>query len=172
MTPQELQRLFELHADRLVLIARSLGEPAEDAVQEAFIALASQKSLPDDVFAWLVRVARNRLIQWQRQAKKRRDLLREHSVQQDWFDGEVVWIDRRLDAKEVTQALCEIEPTTREVIVMHLWGEMTFDQIAETTGLSRSSAHRAYQQGIERLRSAFSSTDSTQPETSPLEQPS
>lgn len=67
-----LAELWDDHSDRLLLIARSIGGPAEDAVQEAFVALASQAIMPTDPMAWLVRVTRNRLLQWHRSGKRRR----------------------------------------------------------------------------------------------------
>ena len=37
LDPNQLNEAWDQHADRLLLIARSLGEPAEDAVREAFV---------------------------------------------------------------------------------------------------------------------------------------
>ena len=41
----------------------------------------------------------------------------------------------------------------REVIVAHLWGGLTFEQIAEVAGCSSSTAHRSYSAGLATLRS-------------------
>jgi RNA polymerase sigma-70 factor (ECF subfamily) len=149
-----LAEIWDAHADRLVLIARSIGGPAEDAVQEAFIALAGQSELPRDPLAWLVRVTRNQLLQNHRRNRRRRT---RESVACDppWFDCEILSVDRRLDAREVTAALLAISSPAREVIVMHLWGEMTFESIAEVIGVSRASAHRAFVGGIETLKREF-----------------
>ena len=140
--PNTLSEIWDAHADRLLLIARSIGGPAEDAVQEAFVALATQRVLPQDPMAWLVRVTRNRLLQWHRGNRRRRN--RETSVcALPWFECEVISIERKLDARDVTAALLALSSPEREVIVMHLWGEMTFESIAEVIGSSRASAHRA-----------------------------
>ena len=40
----------------------------------------------------------------------------------------------------------------REVIVAHLWGGLTFEQIAEVSGTSSSTAHRLYGSGLSTLR--------------------
>ena len=58
-------------------------------------------------------------------------------------------------AQVVTEALKELSQQQREVIVMHLWGELSFDVIAETIGGSRSSAHRAFRQGILEMQKRF-----------------
>ena len=151
-----LAEIWDENSDRLLLIARSMGGPAEDAVQEAFVSLARQSELPDDPLAWLVRVARNRLLQWHRGNRRRR--AREEFVgDRSWFDYEILSVERRLDGREVTRALIAMSSPEREIIVMHLWGDMTFESIAEVIGVSRASAHRAFVRGLETLKEQFSS---------------
>lgn len=151
--PEDLSRLWREHAARLLLIVRAIGEPAEDAVQEAFVRLAQQSTLPEDPLAWMVRVARNQLLQWHR-AGTRRDRRHEHSAaMRSWFietdpaDG--------LSAEELTLELRDLPDQQREIVVLHLWGEMSFEQIAETVSTSRSTAHRRYLEAIRCLRDRF-----------------
>jgi DNA-directed RNA polymerase specialized sigma24 family protein len=40
----------------------------------------------------------------------------------------------------------------REVIVAHLWGGLTFEEIGQVSGTSSSSAHRLYAAGLSALR--------------------
>lgn len=149
-----LRALWDEHADRLLLIARAFGEPAEDAVQEAFVALASQDRLPDDPLAWLAAVARNRLRGWRRSLLRRRD--RESAASaRSWFCGTAVIVDQKIDGDVVTAALMQMPSPQREIIVMHLWGEMTFESIAGVVGGSRASAHRKFQRGIDDLKKQF-----------------
>lgn len=152
--PETLAEVWDANADRLLLIARSIGGPSEDAVQEAFVALATQPVLPRDPMAWMVRVTRNRLLQWQRGNRRRRD--RETAVcEASWFDCDLLKVEQKLDGREVTTALLCLPSPDREVIVMHLWGEMTFESIAEVIGGSRASAHRAFGRGLETLKMKF-----------------
>ncbi len=149
-----LAELWDDHSDRLLLVARSIGGPAEDAVQEAFVALAGQGQSPDDPMAWLVRVTRNRLLQWHRTAKRRR--ARESAVgAKPWFDHETQSAQQRLDGAEVTAALQRLPSPDREIIVMHLWGEMSFESIAVVVGGSRAKAHRTFTRGIQTLQCQF-----------------
>jgi DNA-directed RNA polymerase specialized sigma24 family protein len=53
---------------------------------------------------------------------------------------------------EVAAALGDLPLSQRESIVAHLWGGLTFEQIADVTGTSASTAHRQYQAGILELR--------------------
>lgn len=151
VSPLILADLWNEHATQLTLIARSLGGPAEDAVQEAFISLAAQPTLPDDPKAWLVRVTRNQLLQWHRSDRRRRR--RESVVQHEsWFDSDAMTAQQRIEAMEVTRVLQTLPSPDREIIVMHLWGEMTFDSIAKVVGGSRANAHRRFNRGLQTLR--------------------
>lgn len=150
----KLTEIWDACADRLLLIARSMGESPEDAVQEAFIALARQDTPPDDPLAWLVTVARNYQRQLHRRNRRRRE--RETRVSRfGWFDREVNLVDSRMDARSVTEALLRLPSPRREVIVMRLWGEMTFEAIAEVVELSRATVHREFHAGLESLKQTF-----------------
>jgi RNA polymerase sigma factor (sigma-70 family) len=159
--PIQLRQIWSTHGDRLTLIARSIvdSQDAEDAVQEAFVSLAVQTMLPDDPLAWLVRVVRNQLLQWRRSQGRRRRR-EQQRLQRDpgasaWFVQPQLAIDQTLDAVEVANALRDLPEDQREVIVMHLWGEMTFERIAAVLGGSRSTVHRLYARGLIRLKQRF-----------------
>lgn len=152
--PAILAEIWRTHVDRLLLIARSIGGPAEDAVQEAFVELAARQELPDDSMAWLVKVTRNRLLQWHRGNRRRRN--RESLVgHQTWFDGGVRSSDRRLDGEEVASAIQAMPSPDREIIVMHIWGEMSFESIARVVGGSRAKAHRTFRRQMQNLKEQF-----------------
>lgn len=157
--PQTLSRLWRRHVDRLLIVARGIGEPAEDAVQEAFLQLTRQAMLPDDPLAWLVRVTRNQLLQWQRSGTRRTARERRAAdpagATSPWLDSPQDRVEDRLDGALVTERLRQLPAGVREVMVMHLWGELTFQQIAPIVGRSRSSVHRQYQQGLRQLRCHF-----------------
>ncbi|XZE52418.1 RNA polymerase sigma factor [Planctomycetaceae bacterium SH139] len=151
--PAILAELWRAHAGRLLVIARSVGEPAEDAVQEAFTSLATQGKLPDDPLAWLVRVSRNQLLSWQRKRQSQANYQLVVAPQQNWFSDAGAELDSQLDGQQVTVWLQMLPTDERQVIVMHLWGGLTFRQIAATTDCSLATANRLYHSGLERLRS-------------------
>jgi RNA polymerase sigma-70 factor (ECF subfamily) len=66
-----------------------------------------------------------------------------------WF---VAGSDATLDSEAVTAALQTLPAEQREVIVTHLWGGLTFEQIGELVGNSASTAHRWYLAGLSALR--------------------
>jgi RNA polymerase sigma factor (sigma-70 family) len=150
--PQTLQRLWIEHADRLLLVARSIGEPAEDAVQEAFVRLATQEQLPREPLAWLVRVTRNQLLAWRREGSRRRQRESLRAAERPWWQSAGGAAERDAEVEEAAERLRRLPAAERQVIVMHLWGGLTFQQIAEIVGSSRSGVHRQYQRALDQLR--------------------
>ena len=41
----------------------------------------------------------------------------------------------------------------REIIILHLWGGLTFRQVAEVLQISAATVHRRYQGALQALRS-------------------
>ena len=148
MGPELLGRLFDEHAPALVLYARQWSNRPEDAVQDAFVALARQSRPPDRVVPWLYRVVRNGSIAAARGDRRRRRREALASGREAWFAS----ADERIDAADATRLLSDLEPDAREVVVARLWGGLTFDEIARLQGCSLSAAHRRYHAGLARLQ--------------------
>jgi RNA polymerase sigma-70 factor (ECF subfamily) len=123
------------------------GPEAEDAVQEAFLSLARQSVLPDQVAAWLHRVVRNAALSAGRSRHRRKAREARASSGEAWFSA----VDDQLDAQSATRLMAELELHCREVIVARIWGGLTFDQIARLQGCSLTTAHRRFQQGLAQL---------------------
>lgn len=151
--------MWNQHADRLLLIVRGFGEPAEDAVQEAFVRLAAQDEVPEETLAWLVRVARNQLLQWWRSDARSRNREQERGHAIEWFAEGM--LDDALDAATVTEGLQQLCEVNRAALMMHIWGGLSFEQIAAILGVSRSTAHRHYMRAMEELRAKFQSSNNS-----------
>lgn len=149
----QLSKAWEDCADRLLLIARSFGKSGEDAVQEAFLALSRQPKLPDEPLAWLVKVTRNQVLQWNRSEQRRTKRHFARAIEFAWFENDE---QIGIDSKEVGEALKKLPTELSEVVTMHLWGQLTFEQIADVVGSSRSTVHRRYTEAIQTLRERFS----------------
>ena len=57
--------------------------------------------------------------------------------------------------------LQELPVEQREVIVLKLWGDLTFQQIAETTGAPLNTVAARYRYGLAKLRAEFETHQST-----------
>jgi RNA polymerase sigma factor (sigma-70 family) len=147
--PELLGRLFDAHAPALRLYARQWcdGADADDAVQEAFVSLARQTVLPDEIAAWLHRVVKNAVLSAGRSRRRRARRETLVSSGEVWFSS----VDDLIDARSATRLLGELDLEVREVIIARLWGGLTFDQIGRLQGCSLTTAHRRYQDGLARL---------------------
>ena len=52
----------------------------------------------------------------------------------------------------IDEALLTLSDEQREVVVMRIWGELTFPQIGEVLSISASTADTRYRAGLKRLR--------------------
>jgi RNA polymerase sigma factor (sigma-70 family) len=150
MSPEVLGRLLDEHAAPLTLYARQWCTAPEDVVQEAFVKLVGQHRPPDKPVSWLYRVVRNGAISVARSALRRRRHEAAVAAQTPaWFapnDSAV------LDGETAAAALQALPLEQREVIVAHLWGGLTFEEVGALVGASSSTAHRWYLAGLAALR--------------------
>ena len=150
MGPEQLGRLADEHAAALILYARQWCTAPEDVVQEAFLKLVLQKRAPERAVAWLFRVVRNGAIsagrsEWRRHRREATVAARGAM----WFSPSE---PPGLDGEQAAAALETLPAQQREVIVAHLWGGLTFEEIAQVMEASSSSTHRWYLAGLATLR--------------------
>ena len=164
LSSKELAELWKSHSAALLLIARGhcgaiANGAAEDCVQEAFVRLATQDPEPRDPAGWLVTSVRNAAIDAIRSQQRR--IRREQAVAADspqWLEpigagsSASSMSPDQVTTDELQQALRQLDDVTRDIVVSHLWNEMTFRQIAEVFELSPATAHRKYEAGIAQLR--------------------
>lgn len=142
-----IAELFDRHAAALALYAAQWTHSPDDCVQEALIELARQPRAPDNPAAWLFRVVRNRALNASRAARRRT------AHEQEAASGHPV--RRGADSPtrvELADALAALGPTAREIVVLRVWGQLSWQEIAELVGGSKSSAQRHYVESLERLR--------------------
>lgn len=136
----------------LLLFARQWdAASAEDIVQDAVLRLVrSVEERPQNVSAWLFTVVRNEAVDRLREKKRfDRHVERYAEAAKPWFEPES---DSRLDGEQVAAELERLPREQREIIVAHLWGCLSFEEIGPLVGVSRSTAHRRYVEGINALR--------------------
>ena len=146
VSPQQLGELFARHAAALALYAAQWTNQPDDCVQEALIELARQPAAPENPPAWLYRVVRNRALNAGRAARRRLT----HEQQAGARDE-----SRRVGGEgnvELLDALATLDATAREIVVLRVWGQLAWQEIADVVGGSKSSAQRNYVQALDRLR--------------------
>ncbi|HEY4232318.1 MAG TPA: sigma-70 family RNA polymerase sigma factor [Lacipirellulaceae bacterium] len=168
MGTSDLERLTQAVAGRaagLALYARQWVDAAtaEDVVQEALVALvahhqrwrnfADPGSRLEKPLAWIYRTVRNGAIDRARSAARRRR--REQAVAQmrgSWFE---LRPDVQLDSQAAEQALRQLPAEHREVVVLRIWNDLRFVEIAEILGLGVSTVHDRYNAALKQLRLAL-----------------
>src|SRR5205814_6906694 len=124
---------------------------AEDVVQEAFIRFWRSRGTVADPVASLFACVKHCALDWQR--SRRRQLRREEQAArpeaEPLFVGSSECGERRA---AIEDALRELPADQAEVLVLKIWGELTFPQIAEALDISPNTAASRYRYAIVKLR--------------------
>jgi RNA polymerase sigma-70 factor (ECF subfamily) len=146
------ERLYEDKAAQLLLYARALGlalSEAEDVVQETFVALLALENIPENPEHYAFRAVRNRALNYRRSLWRR--VAREvESIR--WFEKNETETPEECEAM---RCLAKLPPEQREVIVLKIWSEYTFEQIAEMLDISPNTVAGRYRYGLEKLRNCL-----------------
>jgi len=149
----EIELSYRRYGPALLLFAEGLaGERsrAQDVVHQVFLKLLETGRLHDtlDAKAYLFRCVRNAVLN-DRKARQRDVVL----------DPECAWFEppNRDYAAELNlrRALWGLPEDQREVTILHVWGELTFAQIAEVLGISANTVASRYRYALARLREAM-----------------
>ena len=151
---REAQRRFE--RPLLAYAARLMGsvDRARDVVQDAFTRLCDQTSSEVQLPQWLFAVCRNRALDLRRKEK--------HVTQVDELPEQAADDDpsRHLLKQEasarVLKFLDALPPNQREVIRLKFQSSLSYQQIAEVTGLSASNVGFLIHTGLKTLRERMS----------------
>jgi len=154
-----LQRIYEKYRDYLLTLGMALVNDtatAEDALHDVFVAFAqagARFQLHGSLRAYLATCVVNR-IRDQMRAKRRRGLpLDEEIPLESDFDPP----DQRILSDErsrlVARALARLPEEQREIIALHLNGQLKLREIARLQEVPLTTVRGRYRHGIERLRS-------------------
>ena len=142
-------QLYERKAAQLILYGRALGlahSEAEDVLQETFVRLLQESRPPENPEHYTVRAFRNNALNYKRSLWRRltRELESSRWFEQSGFEtpGE----------RAAMRCLEKLPSEQREVIVLKIWHDYTFDQVAELLRLSPNTAAGRYRYGMQKLR--------------------
>jgi len=157
----ERTRLAEIYDSTVPKLHRFLCgflgsiEDAEDVIQNVFSSLMKQNTNEiDDVEAYLWTAARN---QARKLCRKRKESFLIP------VDKEVVHNSDQTDIEETLRSLPDEQ---REVVILHVFEELTFPEIADYLEISTNTANSRFRYAKEKLkRSLHDSLSTTQPTT-------
>lgn len=151
--PSALGSLYDLTAARLLRYANTLTrnrEDAEDVLQAAMVRVSLHpRALAQAKYPWayFLRIVRNEALSIARRRKPAQMLtpLTEPAAADD----------SRVDAEELRQqvrrAVRRLPPSQAEVVVLRIWEEMTFLEIATVLGQSPNTVASRYRYALEKL---------------------
>src|SRR5262249_7603592 len=122
-----------------------------DAVQEAFVRFWGSRHRASDPTAYLYACVKHCALDWQRKRHRqsRRELVVARAGGESLFARGLAQDERRA---AIDAAVRTIPETQREVLVMKIWGGLTFPQIALTLGISANTAASRYRYALAKLR--------------------
>lgn len=144
--PRAFAELFDRHAGALGgYAARRLGPDAgQDILSETFlVAFARRESFDtawESALPWLYGIA-SRLIRKHRatEAKHLRSSAefarREEFVSHGDLDSTIARLDAELSTRELAPRIAALPAKERETLLLHAWGDLTYEEIAEALGV-------------------------------------
>jgi RNA polymerase sigma-70 factor (ECF subfamily) len=160
-----LLRIYEKYRDSLMILAIALSHDvslAEDAVHDVFVAFAQNIAsfkLTGSLKAYLARCVANRvrdLMRTRHSRAKALNSVRACSAGVDLSEPSGL-ITCSEELRLLSSALAELPDEQREVIVLHIHGQMRFRIIAKSLGISVNTVKGRYRYGIRKLRSILNS---------------
>ncbi len=150
---ERIQELVEDQAPGLKLYARTLGadpQSAEDVVADAFLGLWKQLvagRLIESPAAYLAQSVRHGVARRGQREARRREIERETS-HADWFADEQ-GLER---AGHTAALLAGLSDAQREVVVLRIWADLTFQEISTALGIPLSTAGHRYRTALAAMR--------------------
>lgn len=165
---QWCRQLYEEHAAGLLLYGRALGlghAESEDVIQETFLALLKLEDTPSNARHYLIRAFRNRALNCKRGLFRR--LARELESKR-WFE---ISPDENPLERAAMETLTSLPRDQKEVVVLKVWNQMTFEAIGELLNISPNTAAGRYRYGVQKLRDRLSRDAYVPERNSPFGEP-
>jgi RNA polymerase sigma-70 factor (ECF subfamily) len=144
------------HGPALVLLARQWvpdRADAEDIVQEAFVRFWRARHRAADPVAYLYACVKRFAWEWlrgkRRRARREQAVARPELASGELFAGPSEQAERRA---AIADALGRLPEAQREVVVMKIWGELSFPQIAAALAIPVDTAASRYRYALAKLR--------------------
>ena len=149
MNRGEAHRWYDEHGPALLAYAAALlrdPSAAEDVLHQVFLQLLRGRvAISGDPAPYLFRAVRNTALNHLRGQSREVELA-----------GGGVWLESPDGSRETSlalqSALKALPDEQREMVVLKVWGQMTFEEAANVVGISPNTAASRYRYGLEKLK--------------------
>ena len=155
----EIEALYRQHGAALLLFASAISgnrARAQDAVHQVFLNAIENGSVSQAINkkAYLFACVRNAVLNDTKVQDRNMPL----DVDSAWFSPP----DRDYAGEQnLRRALGELPDDQREVTVLHVWGELTFSEIAALLGVSPNTAASRYRYALAKLRGSMQAKENS-----------
>jgi RNA polymerase sigma-70 factor, ECF subfamily len=149
----EIEVLYRRHGAALLLFAAAISGDrgrAQDALQQVFLKAIENGNLSQatNIKAYLFACVRNAVLNDAKLQQRSVPL----EVDSAWFSPP----DRDYAAEQnLRRALFDLPDDQREVIVLRVWGELTFAEIGDLVGVSSNTVASRYRYALAKLRDSM-----------------
>ncbi len=156
----ELEQVYRQHRQALFSLALTItgcSELAEDAVHDAFVRLCGMQESPSGrLEAYVFAAVRNSAVDYCRRAKREKKLAATLFAEASILES----TNTTPATEDASSQLCDeiesLDEGTREIIVMKIYGELTFDEIGKVLDTPSATVATRYRRALltleERLR--------------------
>ena len=148
-------RLYDTYGASLYRYAAVLladATAAEDVVQQVFTSILRQGPRLDEEAHYLRRAVRNECYSHLRRRRKHGEVGHEHALIEPVVDSASAE-----DRIALERAIRELPPEQREVIYLHVFEGLTFQEVATSLDASINTVAARYRYALERLRTILTS---------------
>ncbi len=149
----DIDRFYRRHRQGLFTYALSITrcpEAAEDAIQDAFFRIYRKQGIEGNMTVYIFRAVRNAAFNQVR--RNSRSIHRCDTYIFTHGDDPATDGEQREMIHRAADALHELSPDERETIVQHLFGGLTFREIAELRSDALGSVTSWYRRGLAKLK--------------------
>lgn len=165
--PQAFEAIFDRHFDAVhgYLARRAGRERADDLASQTFVVAfarrATFRSDASDARPWLLGIATN-LLSNDRRAERR--LLETLSRVRGDARVAVVQVGSVGESdRDVAAALAGLDPAQRDVLLLHAWGELSYEEIADVLGIPLGTVRSRLSRARASLQAELETVDAAPP---------
>lgn len=153
----QLTQLFAEKQKQLYVAALTITKDraaAEDAVLDALLAVAELQQTPENLSGYVYRTVRNKAMH----SNKMVDRFNSECDYTNFIDQKSQTVEQQIFLTQIMRELEKLEINQQQVLVMKLFGDLTFDEIAEVTANNPNTVASWYRRGLAKLKETILET--------------